>query len=39
MTLLRDKIVVEGGKLLGALIDGQHLRCKVADEVRARPAV
>jgi dihydropyrimidinase len=39
MTLLRGKIVVEGGKLLGALGDGQHLSRKVADEVRARPAV
>jgi dihydropyrimidinase len=39
MTLLRGKIVVEGGKLLGALSDGQHLSRKVADEVRARPAV
>jgi dihydropyrimidinase len=39
LTLLRGKIVVEGGKLLGALSDGQHLSRKVADEVRARPAV
>jgi dihydropyrimidinase len=39
MTLLRGKIVVEGGKLLGALSDGQHLSRKVADEVRARPSV
>jgi dihydropyrimidinase len=39
MTLLRGKIVVEGGQLKGALSDGQHLSRKVADEVRARPAV
>src|SRR5580693_9938236 len=39
MTLLRGKIVVEGGKLLGALSDGRHLSRKVADEVRSRPAV
>ena len=39
MTLLRGKVVVEGGKLLGALSDGQHVSRKVADEVRSRPAV
>src|ERR1700726_4771704 len=39
MTLLRGKIVVEGGALKGALSDGQHLSRKVADEVRSRPAV
>jgi dihydropyrimidinase len=39
MTLLRGKIVVEAGKLMGALSDGQHLSRKVADEVRSRPAV
>ena len=39
MTLLRGKIVVEGGQLTGALTDGQHLARKVADEVRSRPAV
>ena len=39
MTLLRGKIVVEGGALIGALSDGKHLSRKVADEVRSRPAV
>lgn len=39
MTLLRGKVVVEGGQLKGALSDGKHLSRKVADEVRSRPAV
>jgi dihydropyrimidinase len=39
MTLLRGKVVVEGGALKGAPGDGQHLSRKVADEVRNRPAV
>jgi dihydropyrimidinase len=39
MTLLRGKVVVEGGALKGAPGDGQHLSRKVADEVRSRPAV
>ena len=39
MTLLRGKIVVEGGALKGALSDGAHLSRKVADEIRSRPAV
>ncbi|HTQ34240.1 MAG TPA: amidohydrolase family protein [Stellaceae bacterium] len=39
MTLLRGKVVAEGGKLTGAHSDGQHLSRKVADEVRSRPAV
>ena len=39
MTLLRGKVVVEGGQLKGVLSDGQHLSRKVADEVRSRPAV
>jgi dihydropyrimidinase len=39
MTLLRGKVVVEGGALKGATSDGQFLSRKVADEVRSRPAV
>jgi dihydropyrimidinase len=39
LTMLRGKIVVENGALLGALSDGKHLARKVADEVRSRPAV
>jgi dihydropyrimidinase len=39
MTLLRGKVVVEGGALKGAPADGQFLSRKVADEVRSRPAV
>jgi dihydropyrimidinase len=39
MTLLRGKIVVEGGALRGALSDGQHLLRKVPDDIRSRPAV
>ena len=39
LTLLRGKVVVEGGALKGALSDGTHLSRKVADEVRSRPAV
>jgi dihydropyrimidinase len=39
LTMLRGKIAVEGGRLAGALGDGQFLSRKVADEVRSRPAV
>ena len=39
LTLLRGKIVVEGGALKGALSDGQFLPRKVADDIRTRPAV
>jgi dihydropyrimidinase len=39
MTLLRGKVMVEGGALKGAASDGQFLSRKVADEVRSRPAV
>jgi dihydropyrimidinase len=38
-TLLRGKVVIDGGKYTGALSDGQHLSRKVAEEVRSRPAV
>ena len=39
LTMLRGKIVVEGGALKGALSDGQHLPRKVADDIRSRPAL
>ena len=39
MTLLRGKVMVEGGALKGATGDGQFVSRKVADEVRSRPAV
>ena len=39
LTMLRGKIVVENGALKGALTDGKFLPRKVADEIRARPAV
>jgi dihydropyrimidinase len=39
LTLLRGKIVVEGGELKGALTDGKFLPRKVPDDIRARPAV
>ena len=39
LTMLRGKVVVEGGRLSGALSDGSFLARKVADDVRARPAV
>ncbi|HLY43969.1 MAG TPA: amidohydrolase family protein [Stellaceae bacterium] len=39
LTMLRGKIVVEGGALKGDLKDGQFLTRKVPDEIRSRPAV
>ncbi len=39
MTMLRGKIVVEGGTFTGDLKDGQFLPRKVPDEIRARPMV
>jgi dihydropyrimidinase len=39
LTMLRGKIVVEGGALKGALTDGKFLPRKVPDEIRTRPAV
>src|SRR5271168_1205134 len=39
MTMLRGKIVVEGGTFAGGLKDGQFLPRKVPDEIRARPSV
>ncbi|HTV46793.1 MAG TPA: amidohydrolase family protein [Stellaceae bacterium] len=39
LTMLRGKIMVEGANFSGDLKDGQFLPRKVADDVRARPAV
>ncbi len=39
LTMLRGKIVVEGGALKGALSDGQFLPRKVPADIRSRPAV
>jgi dihydropyrimidinase len=39
LTMLRGKIVVEGGRLQGDRKDGQFLARKVPDEIRSRPAV
>jgi dihydropyrimidinase len=38
-TVLRGKVMVEGGQFFGGPKDGQFLPRKVADEIRARPAV
>jgi dihydropyrimidinase len=39
VTVLRGKVMVEGGQFFGDPKDGQFLPRKVADEMRARPAV
>src|SRR5215472_3772324 len=39
VTVLRGKVVVDNGQLLGEPKDGQFLPRKVPDEIRARPAV
>jgi dihydropyrimidinase len=39
MTILRGKIVVDGGTFSGNVKDGRFLPRKVPDEVRTRPAV
>ncbi len=39
MTILRGKIVVENGAFHGDAADGQFVARKIADEIRARPAV
>jgi dihydropyrimidinase len=39
MTILRGKVVVDHGRLLGSSSDGQWLRRKVAPDVLARPVV
>jgi dihydropyrimidinase len=38
-TILRGKVVVDGGAFHGDLKDGQFLPRKVPDEIRSRPAV
>jgi dihydropyrimidinase len=38
-TILRGKIAVEAGQLLATPSDGQFLPRKIADDIRARPAV
>ncbi|MBI4234375.1 MAG: amidohydrolase family protein [Chloroflexi bacterium] len=38
VTILRGKVIVENGELLGSPSDGQWLKRKVASEVLARPA-
>ncbi len=39
MTILRGKIVVDGGQFHGSTADGQFLPRKIPDAVRSRPAV
>jgi dihydropyrimidinase len=39
MTILRGKVIVEDGKLLGSSADGRWLRRKVSPDILARPAV
>jgi dihydropyrimidinase len=39
MTILRGKIMVEGGQWNGALTDGNFIPRSIPDEIRARPAV
>ncbi len=38
-TIVRGRVVVEGGAFHGNLKDGTFLKRKVADEIRSRPAV
>jgi dihydropyrimidinase len=39
MTILRGKVKVENGRLLGDLNDGQYLYRKISDEIRQSPAL
>jgi dihydropyrimidinase len=39
MTILRGKVIVENGKLLGSSSDGRWVKRHVANEVLAKPAV
>ena len=39
MTILRGKVIVEDGKLMGSSSDGQWLKRKVAPDMLARPVV
>ncbi|HEX3884569.1 MAG TPA: amidohydrolase family protein [Stellaceae bacterium] len=39
LTMLRGKVVVEGGQLKGALGDGKQMSRKIPDDIRSRPVV
>jgi dihydropyrimidinase len=39
MTLLRGKVVVEGGTFHGQATDGQFIKRKVLDEIRSGPVL
>ncbi len=39
LTMLRGKVVVENGKFSADIKDGQFIKRKVADDIRARPAL
>jgi hypothetical protein len=39
MTILRGKVIVENGKLVGSAEDGRWLKRRVENEVLARAAV
>jgi dihydropyrimidinase len=39
MTILRGKVIVENGKLVGSSTDGQWVKRHVANEILAKPAV
>jgi len=39
MTILRGKVIVEDGKLVGSSTDGRWLKRRVSNEILARPAV
>jgi dihydropyrimidinase len=39
MTILRGKVIVENGKLVGSATDGRWLKRRVANDLLARPAV
>jgi len=39
MTILRGKVIVENGRLVGSSSDGQWLARRVSGEVLNRPAV
>jgi dihydropyrimidinase len=39
MTILRGKVIVDNGKLVGSSSDGRWLKRRVANDVAARPAV
>jgi len=39
VAVLRGKVMLEGGQFFGAPQDGRFLPRKVADDIRARPAV